>query len=99
MRKNIYGNVPSRIRRRTYYYMKKYYLNLADAFKEAVRVDYELDPSTYSDLINAFFFDDYRAFIPGEYLSKYLDFEKYPLAYESVDKSYLVYVSRLLGNK
>lgn len=96
MRKNIYGNVPGRIRRRTYYYMKKYYMSLADAFKAAVRGDTELRDN--ADLRNAFFFDDYRAFIPGEYLSKYLDFEKYPLAYESIDKSYLVYVSRLLGN-
>lgn len=53
-------------------------MGLYDSFKEAVR---ELSkPGT--KLWKAWYYDDFREYIPCVYNQKYLDFEKYPLKYK-----------------
>ena len=74
----IIGKVNKKVRNATKRYMEKYNLNLADAFKEACR--YYASKST--ELYIAWYYDDFRKFIPSEYNKKYLDFEKYPLKYK-----------------
>lgn len=73
----IIGRVPKKIKERTKENMGKYYLGLYDAFQEAVR--------TYAkkgtELWKAWYYDDFRKYIPSAYLSEYLDFSKYPLKY------------------
>lgn len=74
----IFGDVPKEVRRKTHWYRKYRCMGLYDAFKEAVR---ESDVNGH-ELQFAFYYDDYRKFIPSEYLPEYLDFEKYPLRYQ-----------------
>ena len=73
----IVGEVSKRIRKRTQENMEKYNMDLADSFEEAVK--------TYvkegSELYKAWYYSDFRKFIPSAYEPKYLDFEKYPLRY------------------
>ena len=58
--------------------MEVYSMGLYDSFKEAVR---ELSkPGT--KLWKAWYYDDFREYIPCVYNQKYLDFEKYPLKYK-----------------
>ena len=54
---------------------EKYGMGLADSFHSAVR-DYT---RRSKELQKAFYYEDYRAFIPSEYLPEYLDFNKHPL--------------------
>lgn len=74
----IIGNdVPKKIRKRTKLNMEKYSMGLADAFEEAVR--YYARKGT--ELYRAWYYNDFRKYIPSAYLEEYLDFEKYPLKY------------------
>lgn len=76
----IKGNVPKSMKNRVRENMNRYHLSLADAFEEAARVFAR--PGT--ELWNAWYFSDYRAYIPSAYLPEYLDFEKHPLKYEAI---------------
>ena len=73
----IVGKVPKRIRKRTQENMEKYNMDLSDSFEEAVK--------TYAkegtELWKAWYYSDFRKFIPSAYNPEYLDFGKYPLAY------------------
>ena len=72
--------IPRNVRERTTENMEVYGMCLNDAFEEAVR--------TYAkkgtELWNAWYYSDFRAFIPSAYAEEYLNFEKYPLAYQIV---------------
>ena len=59
------ANIPKQIRNRTYYNMKHYNLDLYDAFKEAVRDLYSLADEA---LRNAWYYEDFREYIPSEYV-------------------------------
>ena len=74
----IYGNVPKSIRKRTQENMEVNCLSLIDAFEEAVRAL----AKEGTELWKAWYYDDFRRFIPIEYRHEYLDFNKYPLRYE-----------------
>lgn len=76
----ITGLIPkaSIIRRRVKENMNVYGLGLADAFDEAARM-YARKKS--SELYKAWYYSDFRKYIPSAYLPEYLDFEKYPLKY------------------
>lgn len=69
--------VPKRIKERTEKNMDVYGMGLSDAFEEAVR---ELAKKG-TKLWKAWYYCDFREYIPSAYQSKYLDFEKYPLRY------------------
>ena len=71
------GRVPKRIQDRTLANMDQYHMGLADSFEEAVK---ELAPKG-SELWYAWYYNDFRKFIPSAYDPQYLDFKKYPLAY------------------
>lgn len=73
----IKGNVPNKIKVRTKVNMEKYYMSLADSFEEAVK---ELAKEG-TELWNAWYYNDFRKFIPSAYEPMYLDLEKYPLKY------------------
>ena len=70
--------VPKKILDRTKENMEVYNMGLYDQFKEAVR---ELS-KTGTKLWKAWYYDDFREYIPCVYNQKYLDFEKYPLKYK-----------------
>lgn len=70
---------PKKIMNRTIKYMEEYNMGLADAFEEAVR---ELAKKG-TILYEAWYHNDFREYIPSAYDPKYLDFKKYPLAYNS----------------
>ena len=63
----IVKRVPMRIRERTKENMDKYCLTLYDAFQEAVR---ELAKKG-TKLYKAWFYDDFREYIPSVYDEKY----------------------------
>ena len=69
--------VPKKVKQRTISNVNKYCMSLGDAFDEAAR--------TYAgkttELYKAWYNSDFRAFLPSIYEPKYLDLEKYPLAY------------------
>lgn len=73
----IKGDVPNKIKVRTMVNMDKYNMTLADSFEEAVK---ELAKEG-TELFNAWYYNDFRKFIPSVYMSKYMDLEKYPLKY------------------
>ena len=70
--------VPKKILDRTRENMEVYNMGLYDSFKEAVREFSK--PGT--KLWKAWYYDDFREYIPCVYNQKYLDFEKYPLKYK-----------------
>lgn len=70
--------VPKAIEKRTKENMEIYYMGLADAFEEAVKTLAKKG----SKLWKAWYYNDFREYIPSEYREDYLDFTKYPLAYE-----------------
>ena len=70
-------SVPKNIAKRTEENLTKYHMNLADSFEEAVRTLAKKG----TELWKAWYYDDFRAFIPSEYRPEFLDFEKYPLKY------------------
>ena len=73
----IKGKVNQKIINRTAWYYEKRNMGLYDSFKEACRELAKIG----TELYDAFMADDYRKFIPTEYLEEYLDFEKYPIRY------------------
>ena len=73
----IVKRVSRQVRERTRENMEIYNMSLSDAFEEAAR-NYA---KRGSDLYLAFYTSDFREYNPSAYQEKYLDFEKYPLAY------------------
>lgn len=71
--------VPKKIKERTKENMEVYHMSLYDSFQEAVR-EYVTDHN--SKLWKAFYYDDFREYIPCVYEGEYLDFTKYPLKYK-----------------
>lgn len=69
--------VPKAIEERTIENIEVYHLTLPDAFEEAVR---ELAKKG-TELWKAWYYNDFRAFLPQIYEEKYLDLNKYPLKY------------------
>lgn len=73
----IVRRVPKSVRKRTKENMEVYNMSLADSFQEAAK--------TYAkegtELWKAWYYDDFRKYIPSVYLNEYLDFTKYPLKY------------------
>ena len=53
-------------------------MGLGDAFKEACRKYAEKG----TELYKAWYYNDFREYIPSAYIGKYLDFESYPLPYK-----------------
>ena len=74
----IVKRVPKAVRERTKENMDVYSLGLYDAFNEAVR---ECATSRSSELVKAWFYSDYRTFIPSAYDPKFLNFRLFPLRY------------------
>lgn len=70
--------VPKKVLNRVKENMEVYNLSLSDAFKEAAREFATLG----TRLFTAWYYDDFREYIPIAYQEKYLDFNKYPLRYE-----------------
>lgn len=70
--------VPKAIKERTKENMEVYFLSLADAFEEAVRELAERN----SKLWKAWYYNDFREYIPCVYDSQYLNFKEYPLKYK-----------------
>lgn len=73
----IIGRVPKKIKERTKENMEVYHMVLFDSFEEAVR---ELAKEG-TELWKAWYYSDFRKFIPSVYNPKYLDLKKYPLKY------------------
>ncbi len=73
----IIRRVPKGVRKRTKENMEVYHLGLADAFDEAAR--HYAKKGT--ELWKAWYYCDFRKFIPEAYLPEYLDFKKHPLKY------------------
>jgi hypothetical protein len=74
---NYNKRVPKAIKERTIENIEVYHLSLGDSFEEAVR---ELAKKG-TELWNAWYYSDYRKFLPQIYHEEYLDFNKYPLKY------------------
>ena len=70
--------VPKKILERTRKNMEVYHMDLADSFQEATR---ELAKKG-TTLWKAWYYDDFREYVPCIYEPKYLDFSKYPLKYK-----------------
>lgn len=71
--------VPRAIVERTEENYYTYNMSLLDAFEEAVK---ELAKKG-AKLWKAWYYDDFREYLPSEYREEYLDFKKYPLKYAS----------------
>ena len=69
--------VPKEIQDRTIENIEVYNLSLGDAFEEAVKTFARKG----TELWNAWYYSDFRKFLPQIYIEEYLDFEKYPLKY------------------
>lgn len=76
----IVKRVPKAVRERTRENMDDFCMGLYDAFNEAVR---ECADGRSVELVKAWFHSDYRAFIPSAYNPKCLDFNAFPLRYET----------------
>jgi hypothetical protein len=74
---NFNKNVPKEIEKRTIENIEVYKLSLGDAFEEAVR---ELAKKG-TKLWKAWYYSDFREYLPEIYRKEYLDFSKYPLKY------------------
>ena len=66
-----------KIKERTRENMEVFNMCLADSFEEAVK-EFAKEGS---ELYKAWYYGDFRKFIPSAYNSEYLDFSKYPLKY------------------
>ena len=71
--------VPEEVILRTKENMEVYNMDLNDSFQEAART---LAPKG-TDLWKAWYYDDFREYIPCAYQEKYLDFDVYPLKYKT----------------
>lgn len=76
--------VPKKILQRTKENMEVYNLTLTDAFPEAVR---ELAKKG-TTLWKAWYYDDFREYVPCIYAQKYLDLNKYPLKYNALSSNH-----------
>ena len=74
---NINKKVPKEIVERTIENVEVYNLSLGDAFEEAVR---KLAKKG-TNLWKAWYYSDFREYLPEIYQTEYLDFSKYPLKY------------------
>lgn len=74
----IVRRVPKAVRERTKENMNEHNMGLYDAFDEAVRY---VSPKS-AELRLAWYFSDYRKYIPEAYLPKYLNFKLFPLRYK-----------------
>lgn len=74
----IVKRVSKKVRKRTRENMDVYCMGLSDAFEEAAKT--YAKPGT--ELYKAWYHSDFRKYIPSAYRAEYLDFSKYPLAYE-----------------
>lgn len=74
----IIGKVSKAIRKRTKENMEVYNMCLLDSFEEAVKTYAKEE----TELWKAWYYSDFRKFIPSVYMPEYLDFTKYPLKYE-----------------
>lgn len=79
------GRIPAKIKHYTLYYMDYYYVSLSDAFESAVKENVKKG----CELWAAWYYSDFRRFIPGAYRPEYLNFEKYPLRYKKVGSAYV----------
>ena len=80
----IVRRVPAAVRERTRENMDVYCMSLGDAFEEAVREYVSTRKTTNwrnSELADAWFYSDFRKFIPSAYVPEALDFERFPLRY------------------
>ena len=75
---DIVRKVPKKIVNRTKENMEEYGMDLGDAFEEAVKTFAKKG----TELWKAWYYDDFRKFIPCAYSKEFLDFEKYPLRYQ-----------------
>ena len=66
----IIGRVPKKVKERTKENMEVYNMTLYDAFQEATKEFVK----TGTELWKAWYYDDFRKFIPSVYNSEYLDF-------------------------
>lgn len=73
----IVGRVSKKIRERTKENIEVYNMLFSDAFEEAVRTFAKKG----TELWKAWYYSDFRKYIPFMYEEKYLDFKKYPLKY------------------
>lgn len=73
----IVRRVPKVVREATRVYMDEYDMSLADAFGEAVRENVHKP----TELFWAWYYGDFRKFIPSAYVEEYLDFNRFPLRY------------------
>lgn len=73
----VVKEVPEEFLKRVEENMDVHYLGLYDAFKEAA--EHFGEPG--SEIYKAWYYDDYRMYIPSAYLPEFLDFGKYPLKY------------------
>ena len=70
--------VPKKILERTRENMEVYHMDLADSFQEATR---ELAKKG-TTLWKAWYYDDFREYVPCIYCPEYLDLSRYPLKYK-----------------
>lgn len=77
----ITRKVPKWIVNRTRENMDRYYMGLGDSFAEAVRNYPKLKKG--SELWKAWYYDDFRLYIPTAYRPECFDFAKYPLKYQA----------------
>lgn len=70
--------IPKKILKRIKENMEIYSLTLDEAFEEAVRTL----AKSGSKLWKAWYYSDFREYVPCLYEPEYLDFRKYPLKYE-----------------
>ena len=73
----IVGKVSKKVRERTQENMNVYFMGLYDAFREAAFT--YAKPGT--ELYKAWYYDDFRKFIPSAYMPESLNFGKCPLKY------------------
>ena len=71
--------VPKWIVNRTRENVERFGMCLDESFEEAVKSYPRLKKG--SELWKAWFYDDFRAYLPCIYRSEYLDFSKYPRKY------------------
>lgn len=69
--------VPKNIKERTIENMEVYNMSIGDSFEEAVR-EFSVKGT---ELWKAWYYSDFRKFIPQIYNEEYLDFKKHPLKY------------------
>ena len=74
----IVERVSKAIKERTKENVDVYNMCFSDAFEEAVRTLAKKG----TKLWKAWYYSDFREYIPSEYIPERLDFKKYPLAYK-----------------